>query len=916
MQSTRVTGVAGIGFLAGWARVCLLALCLLEILWAPVSSRNGDVVEWTLSGMAWEGGVFNDLIYAGAQGGITLPRPGLSPIWMLELPDTLVTDLLLDENGAVFVTGTKKLEGSWRPWFAVIDAGGRLVWERTEEERTSQAVAIAWMTEGRVVATGWSSEALLLACFSADGIRLWRREIADAGRLLGKDIAATAGRIYVGGINVKQEVKRGFILGCDRDGNTLWQHVFGDETEVLAVTAFPTGEAAVLWKSRTGMSLSVFDGDGTHLWTVAFPAAMRSVQFLEGQGGSRFVLGEYLDEDDGVGRLEVYRFTPRRFPKKELESPAHGFRVAAAAMGRYGKILVGGQRSRRSWLVLLGSEGKELWTEELGSASESDIRAIVHRNGRWAIATSQSQGGVRTYLALWRTKLDPPEGEYIGPIKDWGYPVVLRILEVRGEKIGEGNAKIIVEFSEDGFDTIVERREWIPSGDEQMLVLDNAPPARYVRIRVYLKNGVHKPVVKEIQVTGERWKGFSSPSMIPPPVSRAIAPRIRVEPGVGLAGQTAFRFHVEGVECRDCVWQFGDGEATMGNQVTHVYGAPGIYIATLTDAGKVLGQQTITVYAVEWESLFLPFQARWFAAAGDFDGDGRADLVTWTQGKRTIFLFHGNGDGQFLLQSNRQFIKPIQAVEVLDLDKDGKDDLIVVETDLQEGLWYLKGSEEMLLQEAIWLSVPIRIFYPVESEAKLLLYGMDWEEEYVVCWVQWEGGRPQIRIVPAPGAVPSFVTLEAGSAGMRMYCLLFEHRGWAFWGGSGEPTSSVFADVLAVGDCDGKGITDVVGVSREGVLLWLREEGTTINLSPFREDDRWITVDLNGDGADEVVRLGPLGTITVHFLLPARSAIAVSLPTDTGTCEPLALDIEGDGREEILFLSHINPSFLLRLSGP
>jgi len=77
--------------------------------------------------------------------------------------------------------------------------------------------------------------------------------------------------------------------------------------------------------------------------------------------------------------------------------------------------------------------------------------------------------------------------------------------------------------------------------------------------------------------------------------------------------------------------------------------------------------------------------------AGDFDGDGKVDLVVASVGLGgvgSLAVFHGNGDGTFRPLKNYTMIDPVCAVVVDDFDRDGTLDVIVTSPSLNRLDWF------------------------------------------------------------------------------------------------------------------------------------------------------------------------------------------------------------------------------------
>jgi hypothetical protein len=327
----------------------------------------------------------------------------------------------------------------------------------------------------------------------------------------------------------------------------------------------------------------------------------------------------------------------------------------------------------------------------------------------------------------------------------------------------------------------------------------------------------------------------------------------------------------------------GNGDGTFKNHVDYATGpfprhlvvgdfnADGnldVAVSVLGPVEPLCAAPTLSVFLGKGDGTFRPrvdyrsgCDPDW-VAVGDFNRDGKQDLVTADFLDNTLSIFLGNGDGTFQPRLVQAAPRDLTAVAVGDFNRDGKDDLATA-NDAGQIVGVLLGNGDGTFRSA----VP---------------YGQTGQAEWLV--VEDFNHDGVLDLAVANGQISVFLGNGDGTFQPQM--------------DFPAPGGGIFVTAT---DLDSDGNIDLVS---GGAVLLGKGDGTFLFAGTYCGGGDASAADFNGDRKTDVVMAGGL------LYAPNRGVVLVSLGNGDGALQDcrlypvfgssaLVADFNRDGREDV-----------------
>ena len=314
----------------------------------------------------------------------------------------------------------------------------------------------------------------------------------------------------------------------------------------------------------------------------------------------------------------------------------------------------------------------------------------------------------------------------------------------------------------------------------------------------------------------------------------------------------------------------------------------------------LLGNGDGTVTATPLDAMFTNLSQPRAVAVGDFNGDGKADLVVASFGAGQALVYFGNGDGTF--QSPAYYITGVNpnSIVVTDLNGDGKQDFVITNSN--------SGTVNVFINNGDGTFTGNLSQYPTDVP------GIGSPTPFSVTAGDFNGdGKIDIAVVNQGGSSNDVAILLGNGDGTLQAPVTYAVGGQPF--------------AVAAGDVNGDGILDLAvcnanttGTGNTVSVLIGKGNGTfkpAVNY-PTGKRPRFVILDdldndgildlataNNGDGTVSVLSGRGDGTFQPKVDFPVGGAASSGPETIT------AVDLDGDGRLDLVVSNNAEGSLTI-----
>jgi uncharacterized protein (TIGR03437 family) len=324
-------------------------------------------------------------------------------------------------------------------------------------------------------------------------------------------------------------------------------------------------------------------------------------------------------------------------------------------------------------------------------------------------------------------------------------------------------------------------------------------------------------------------------------------------------------------------------------------------------------------------------------AAGDFNQDGKTDLVTANYNANTVSVLLGSGNGTFGTRTDYAVGTTVIALVTGDFNRDGKTDIAVASDQNTNNVSILLGNGDGTFQPAVHytsgLAPSSLAVGDLNGDGKLdLVVANRGSETLTLLFGNGDGtfhAAASTLSVASPSAVAIADFNQDGRAD-----IVFAYDTYSLWGflGNADGTyhsvvvfsSPTYFSTLAVGDLNADGKADIVVADGNGVYVVLGNgDGTFqpyVHYVTGSQAASLLFADVNGDGKLDLVAVNS-GTNTIS-VLPGNGdgtlQPAISYAVGSGPQGAVAGDFNGDGRTDLAIANSLgnSVSVLLGVTSP